>query len=106
MNFILGAALIVAAIALLHVGSLAVRRVAATAPRRENLTADIVAIGFTALFGPGLILFFRGLINGVDAVQLAALAASVAAVFLGARLIARVAERSAATVPAGGAPQA
>lgn len=109
MDFILGAALIVTAMALLHAGRLAVERTSVLAPRRETLVTDLFAVGFTALFGPGLILFVYGLSKGVDAVQIVALGASVAAVVLGSKFVARTSRRFAAgsvVLPVtGGQPQ-
>ena len=93
MDFLLGAVLIVTAMALLHAGRLAVERTSVVAPRRETLVTDIFAVAFTALMGPGLILFVSGLGKGIDAVQIVALGASVAAVVLGTRLAARAVRR-------------
>ena len=105
MDFILGAGLIVTAMALLNVGRLAVERTAVIAPKRETLVTDIFAVAFTGLFGPGLILFVLGLSKGLDLAQLGLLGLSVAAVVIGSRLAGRTFRRLASrpvAVPVGG----
>jgi hypothetical protein len=106
MDFILGAALIVSAMALLNAGRLAVERTCRLAPRRETLVTDIFAVAFTGLMGPGLILFVLGLTKGLDAAQLGMLSVSLALVVIGSKFAARTFRRLAAApvaVPVTGA---
>ena len=98
MNFVLGAALMVAAIALLHAGRRAVQRTAVVAPQRESLVTDLMAVAFTCLFGPGLVMFGVELMNGLDAMQLVLLGLSVAGFVAGVKLVSATARRAAAQI--------
>lgn len=109
MFYILGAAMMIAAVAFLHAGRLVVQRIGASGSRREALVLDTFALGFTALFAIGLMLLARDLTGGIAPV-FAFLAALTAAV-IGSRLVAtafrRAAERPlAGRPPVGGAPAA
>ena len=105
MNFVLGAALMVAAIAFLHVGRRAVDRVAVVAPQRESLVTDLMAVAFTCMFGPGLVMFCVELMNGFDAMQLVLLGLSVAGFVAGVKLVGATARRAAAQIAPVVAPE-
>ena len=105
MNFIFGAALMVAAIGLLHAGRRIVERVAVAAPQRELLVTDLLAVAFTSLFGPGLVMFCVELMNGLDARQLILLGLSVAGFVVGVKLVGATARRAAAQIAPAVAPE-
>ena len=85
MYLILGAALIVAAVALLHVGRLAVLR--AGSARRESAISDFFAIAFVAVFCAGFLMILVELLRGPSLGHLAESVVALAAAFAGTKLV-------------------
>lgn len=85
MIIILGAALIVAAVVLLHLGRIAVLR--AGSARRESLISDFFAITFVAVFCAGFLMILVELLRGPSLVHLAESLAALAAALAGAKLV-------------------
>ena len=111
MYFVLGAAVLIAAIAFIHLGRLVIERLEASGSRRQTLALDLFSVSFTALCGLGLIILARELMIDASPVRLLGFLAALAAAVVGSKLVAatfrRVAMRNGRTPdPAGGAPAA
>ena len=110
MTYILGAAVMIAAMAFLHVGRIVVQRLDATGSPREALVLDAFAIGFTATFAGGLIIMGQHVIADLTPARLVAFLAALTAAVVGSKLVGaafrRAAARPVAGPPVGGAPAA
>lgn len=96
MNLVLGAVMLIASVALLNLGRVAVTRTAASAPARAALVADVLAVGFTALVGPGFLLMLREVMLNGDALHVAGLGVALVAAVAGSRVVSRMLRRAEA----------
>ena len=108
MSYILGAAVMIAALTLLHFGRQVVQRMDAVGAPREALVLDVFALGFTALFAMGLMLAFADLAEDATLWRLAAFVAALIGTVVGAKLVGAAfrhaaARRVARPAPMGGA---
>lgn len=100
MLYILGAALLVAAMVVLNLGRVSLDRLANRSHTTRSRVADFFSISFTGLFGTGFVLLLDQTIAHFDVLHLIGLAATVVGTVIGSRyankMIARRTARTAA----------
>ena len=96
MSYIIGAAMLIAAVAFLHVGRIMVQRINGTGSRREGLVLDAFALGFTALFALGLMLMAQNLVADVTMLRVVAFLSAVTGAVIGSRIVTSAFRRAAA----------
>lgn len=111
MSYILGAAVMIAAMAFLHAGRIVVQRIDATGSPREALALDAFAIGYTSMFAGGLIIMAQHLVADATPARLVAFLAALTGAVVGSKLVGAAFRRAAARPlagppPASGAPAA